>query len=164
MEMYIGDADILLRQTPSLMACGICRNSLKYYNSNVVCSFRCLLRWIELNEITSGKPVLRSELQLWEMYNRAGIPDYLFQLSDVQRCSNRLLMFVSICPMTVIFSCSYFLAWGCTRCNLKVQTMFMVCRYVCARTLKALNPAGLSRIPPRWSLVELASQIVFRLI
>ncbi len=88
MEMYIGDADILLRQSPSLTACGICRNSLKYYNLNVVCSFGCLLHWIESSEITPGKPSLISELQLLEMYLRAAILDYLFPLSEVQRFLN----------------------------------------------------------------------------
>ena len=36
MEMYIEDADILLRQTRSSTVCAMCLNSLDHYKSNVV--------------------------------------------------------------------------------------------------------------------------------
>ena len=67
-------------------------------------------------------------------------------------------------PIINIFSRSYFLACGCILCIPTVQSMFLGCRYVCSHVLKALNLAGLSRIPSRWSLLEQASEIVFWLI
>ena len=95
MEMYIGDTDILLKQTRSLTACGICWSSLDRYKSNVVWSFGCLLYWFESNEITPGKLVLTSDIQHWEMYLISGILDYHFRWAMVS-FSNELLMFVSI--------------------------------------------------------------------